>query len=202
MDILLNDRYRLLNYRKVEDSCKSSNSKNPYIYLKGQLAFYSENPLLLQQRIHDSCFTRSSVVGLGGGVLGFLFSSFIYTMKGRSTNAKQMLSHEISGSLLKQMRSDFKEFLTEAKKNSYNWAKFGFGFSIVDCFIAKQRAQSDSLNAIYSACITGGIMRINGGILSSISGCASFAAFTFFMEYLSIFRNDSTTRYNRAADED
>jgi import inner membrane translocase subunit TIM22 len=83
-------------------------------------------------------------------------------------------------------RQVMRQMAATAKSRSVSYAK-GFGamgalFAGSECVIEKARAKHDIMNAVYAGCAAGGALAAGAGVKAACVGCASFAAFSAFIE--------------------
>uniref|UniRef100_H2M5X4 Mitochondrial import inner membrane translocase subunit TIM22 n=1 Tax=Oryzias latipes TaxID=8090 RepID=H2M5X4_ORYLA len=64
-----------------------------------------------------------------------------------------------------------------------NFAIVGAMFSCTECIIESHRGKSDWKNAVYSGCVTGGVIGFRAGLKAGVLGCGGFAAFSAAIEY-------------------
>lgn len=89
--------------------------------------------------------------------------------------------------LRQQIRQSFKGFVPEVLNTSKNFAKLGLVYSLVECFIERDRAIHDTYNAVYAGCITGASLAWRGGVGGMTGGCIMFAAFSGLIEHFQPF---------------
>ncbi|KEP67510.1 UNVERIFIED_CONTAM: mitochondrial inner membrane translocase subunit TIM17, putative [Hammondia hammondi] len=172
MDIFLGDRYRTLNL--TPDATTLTDEQKQI-----------QQQILLQNKVErfftEGCLARAAVMGAGGAVLGVLFGAFFFTMK--------PVDVDTSLPFREQMRQQYRNFLPDVGRSAKSFAKLGFLYSLVECFIQRERAVHDVNNAIYAGCFTGAALSYKGGPWSAAAGCAGFAAFSGIMETLQPFGN-------------
>lgn len=71
-----------------------------------------------------------------------------------------------------------------ARSASYakGFAAMGALFAGAECVVEKARARHDAWNAVYAGCAAGGALASPAGAKAAAVGCASFAAFSAFIE--------------------
>ncbi|CEM33541.1 unnamed protein product [Vitrella brassicaformis CCMP3155] len=150
MDVLLSDRYTSLRL-----------IKNPF----GD-EIPPINPLKVQQFFTEGCLSRSCLMGIAGGGLGLLFGGFFFTMR--------PVDIDTTLPMWQQIKQSYKGFIPEVVQSAKSFAKIGFIFSLVECFIEKGRAAHDINNSVYAGCATGAALAYKSGPGAMLGGCAAF----------------------------
>ncbi|XP_072231470.1 mitochondrial import inner membrane translocase subunit Tim22 [Leuresthes tenuis] len=129
------------------------------------------------ERGMESCAFKSVLACVGGFVLGGAFGVFT---AGIDTNVgfdpKDPLRTPTAREVLKDMGQ---RGMSYAK----NFAIVGAMFSCTECIIESHRGKSDWKNAVYSGCVTGGVIGFRAGLKAGVLGCGGFAAFSAAIEY-------------------
>ncbi|XP_061596945.1 mitochondrial import inner membrane translocase subunit Tim22 [Cololabis saira] len=129
------------------------------------------------ERSMESCAFKSLLACVGGFVLGGAFGVFT---AGIDTNVgfdpKDPLRTPTAREVLKDMGQ---RGMSYAK----NFAIVGAMFSCTECVIESHRGKSDWKNAVYSGCVTGGVIGFRAGLKAGVLGCGGFAAFSAAIEY-------------------
>uniref|UniRef100_A0A0G4GZ21 Mitochondrial import inner membrane translocase subunit TIM22 n=1 Tax=Chromera velia CCMP2878 TaxID=1169474 RepID=A0A0G4GZ21_9ALVE len=159
MEVLLSPRYRRLQL--------------------GKEATEDDKAAWVQQRVSaavsEGCVTRGIVGGVGGYVLGLLFGGFFFGMKPIEQDISHLPWRE-------QIRQSYKGFIPEVVSSAKGFAKIGAIYSIVDCFVERERATKDTMQSVYSGCVTGAALAWNGGPGAMVGGCVFFATFSAVMD--------------------
>ncbi|XP_017268093.1 mitochondrial import inner membrane translocase subunit Tim22 [Kryptolebias marmoratus] len=129
------------------------------------------------ERAMESCAFKSILACVGGFVLGGAFGVFT---AGIDTNVgfdpKDPLRTPTAREVLKDMGQ---RGMSYAK----NFAIIGAMFSCTECIIESHRGVTDWKNAVYSGCVTGGVIGFRAGLKAGVLGCGGFAAFSAAIEY-------------------
>ncbi|KAM9728733.1 mitochondrial import inner membrane translocase subunit Tim22 [Menidia menidia] len=129
------------------------------------------------ERGMESCAFKSLLACVGGFVLGGAFGVFT---AGIDTNVgfdpKDPMRTPTAREVLKDMGQ---RGMSYAK----NFAIVGAMFSCTECIIESHRGKSDWKNAVYSGCVTGGVIGFRAGLKAGVLGCGGFAAFSAAIEY-------------------
>ncbi|XP_076024259.1 mitochondrial import inner membrane translocase subunit Tim22 [Genypterus blacodes] len=129
------------------------------------------------ERGMESCAFKSLLACVGGFVLGGAFGVFT---AGIDTNVgfdpKDPLKTPSAREVLKDMGQ---RGMSYAK----NFAIVGAMFSCTECIIESHRGKTDWQNAVYSGCVTGGVIGFRAGLKAGVLGCGGFAAFSAAIEY-------------------
>lgn len=126
------------------------------------------------ERIMNNCMTRAAITMGMGAVGGFMFGVFF------STNQMPVMPgpDEPKIPLRVQMIEGLKASGKAGASTARNFAAAGAVFSGVECVVEKYRGVSDLNNGLYAGCLTGGALAYKGGAVSTLLGCAGFAAFS------------------------
>ncbi|KAM4620971.1 mitochondrial import inner membrane translocase subunit Tim22 [Polymixia lowei] len=129
------------------------------------------------ERGMESCAFKATLACVGGFVLGGAFGVFT---AGIDTNVgfdpKDPMRTPTAREVLKDMGQ---RGMSYAK----NFAIVGAMFSCTECIIESYRGKSDWKNAVYSGCVTGGVIGFRAGLKAGVLGCGGFAAFSAAIEY-------------------
>lgn len=138
--------------------------------------FKSDEEKMIQRGM-ESCAFKAVLACVGGFVLGGAFGVFT---AGIDTNVgfdpKDPMKTPSAREVLKDMGQ---RGMSYAK----NFAIVGAMFSCTECIIESHRGKSDWKNAIYSGCVTGGVIGFRAGLKAGVLGCGGFAAFSAAIEY-------------------
>ncbi|PHJ21139.1 mitochondrial import inner membrane translocase subunit tim17 domain-contraining [Cystoisospora suis] len=146
MEIFLSKRYRTLNLAPTGPLTPEQKQMQEQLRLQKKVeTFFSEG-----------CLVRSSLMGVGGGVLGVLFGAFFFTMKPVDVDTTRPFRE--------QFKQQYKTFLPDVARSSKSFAKLGFIYSLVECFIQRERAVHDINNAVYAGCVTGAALAYSGKV--------------------------------------
>eukprot|EP00916_Digyalum_oweni_P022293 GHVL01036955.1.p1 GENE.GHVL01036955.1~~GHVL01036955.1.p1 ORF type:complete len:197 (+),score=35.05 GHVL01036955.1:88-591(+) len=140
-------------------------TSNRYRNLKHVSENIPFNPTFLQ----ESCIVRSAMACVGGGVIGFAMGFFFHTLRPLDFNPDD--------SFIKQVQHTYKGIGEACKGYSKGFAKFGAIYTLVECFIERERAVHDVNNAVYAGCATGAALAYGAGPLGMAGGCLATGAF-------------------------
>jgi mitochondrial import inner membrane translocase subunit TIM22 len=166
MDILLRPQYIYLQYgpRALADG-----SALPSLTFLDRVKM---NP----ETLFESCLFRGVFSGIAGFGLGLLFGGFFHTMSIEATLQTQTLP------FMQQVKESYKGFGAACLRSAKGFGKIGMLYSTVECFIERERATQDTMNAVYGGCVTGAALAWQAGPSGMALGCAGFAAFSGIIE--------------------
>eukprot|EP00922_Rhytidocystis_sp_ex-Travisia-forbesii_P049712 GHVS01073975.1.p1 GENE.GHVS01073975.1~~GHVS01073975.1.p1 ORF type:complete len:233 (-),score=48.40 GHVS01073975.1:970-1668(-) len=176
LDVFLSDRYRHLRLRPqtigldvgvLETATPTTHS------------MFLVSPAAVEKFFTEGCLCKSIVMGVGGGGLGVLFGSFFFAMKPMDVDTTLPFKQQI--------KESYKGFGKEVKSTAKSFAKLSFIYSLIECFIERERACHDITNAVYAGCGTGALLAYKAGPVGMAGGCAMFAAFSAAMEHFQPF---------------
>ncbi|GAW81757.1 mitochondrial import inner membrane translocase subunit TIM22 [Plasmodium gonderi] len=159
-NILLNDKY--INFKIFKKGEELSDQEK--IFLK------------VHTYLYEGIIPKCIGMGIGGGFVGVLIGTFFFSMQ--PNNIDYTLGYK------EQLKEQFHMFKQSIKSTCLNFAKIGFLFSFYENSLQKIRAANDITNILYSGCLTGATISYKKGLPSMVGGCASFAAFSAFIEKL------------------
>eukprot|EP00920_Eleutheroschizon_duboscqi_P033997 GHVT01081597.1.p1 GENE.GHVT01081597.1~~GHVT01081597.1.p1 ORF type:complete len:332 (-),score=16.19 GHVT01081597.1:1212-2207(-) len=178
MDIFLSKRFTDMNvFRNPTNDLVLDNAAAEGSGLSWHLP--TVDPVRVQRFLTEGCLVRSGVMGCGGGVLGLLFGAFFFTMR--------PVDVDTAAPFLKQVREQYRNFIPEVTRTAKSFAKLGAVYTLAECFVERERASHDIMNAIYAGCVTGAFLAAKNGPASMAAGCAGFAAFSAVMEKVQPF---------------
>jgi mitochondrial import inner membrane translocase subunit TIM22 len=153
---------------------------------------------MAQEDMMNNCGVRTVLSGAMGAGLGVLFGLFMGTMDaagggldGGAGAAAAAAAAAPGGKpppppptqtarqvLVSMARSAGSRSVSYAK----GFAAMGALFAGAECCVEKFRAKHDAMNAVYAGCAAGGALASPAGAKAAAVGCASFAAFSAFIE--------------------
>ncbi|EKX72835.1 inner mitochondrial membrane translocase, putative [Theileria equi strain WA] len=132
----------------------------------------------IQQKVQESSLLRATMIGIGSGVIGAMFGTFMFTIN----MSNNVMPGEQPRGIRAELAAQYRQFVPYIKGSIKGFAKLGFIYSLFEDIIQKKRATSDIKNALYAGCTTGALLSIKNGPIPAIGGCAGFAAFSGLME--------------------
>eukprot|EP00922_Rhytidocystis_sp_ex-Travisia-forbesii_P049714 GHVS01073977.1.p1 GENE.GHVS01073977.1~~GHVS01073977.1.p1 ORF type:complete len:260 (-),score=74.07 GHVS01073977.1:607-1275(-) len=186
LDVFLSDRYRHLRLRPpqaigLEDGGGGAESAAAAAAsaTSSTHSMFSVHPAAVEKFFAEGCLCKSIVMGVGGGGLGVLFGGFFFAMKPMDVDTTLPFKQQI--------KESYKGFGKEVKSTAKNFAKLSFIYSLIECFIERERACHDITNALYAGCGTGALLAYKAGPIGMAGGCAMFATFSAAMEHFQPF---------------
>jgi len=141
-------------------------------------------PWLDPEKVVDSCIFRSAMSAGAGGLFGFAFGA----MFGGTHNPADYENTPMR----KQVLEGFKQSGKAGWSGMKNFAAVGGLYSLTECYLEQFRAKSDHWNTLMAGCFSGGLVAGRAGPHAAALGCATFAGFSYAIDYFLGRHHEST----------
>jgi len=119
-----------------------------------------------------------------GGLFGFAFGA----MFGGTHNPADYENTPMR----KQVLEGFKQSGKAGWSGMKNFAAVGGLYSLTECYLEQFRAKSDHWNTLMAGCFSGGLVAGRAGPHAAALGCATFAGFSYAIDYFLGRHHEST----------
>lgn len=161
--------------------------------------FQDYNPDYVQQQmtfvrfantVGESCFTKTVIATIGGGVLGVASGIFLTaleagggpSMYNNMPGQPDLVKNPPKSKVLHALKQTGAQMWDRSRFYTKSFALVGGIYSTFDCAVEKYRGKHDRLNSLYAGCMSGGVLAYSTGPKGILIGCAGFAAFSVIID--------------------
>jgi import inner membrane translocase subunit TIM22 len=148
---------------------------------------------MAQDDLMNNCAVRTGLSCVMGAGLGVVFGVFMGTMDaaggGLDGGVGAAPAPTAPGATPPPPATARQTALAMARSVGSRSASYAKGFAAMgalfagaECVVEKARARHDAWNAVYAGCAAGGALASPAGAKAAAVGCASFAAFSAFID--------------------